>query len=166
MPNWNVTFYDDDTGYAYRVQVKRLTVGDAVQADMLGDEITRRDTLRGRELLTLSQIYPFMKFATAESERAVVEEAIEEVNDTGDPVVPDDAEWEPFELTEAAFLILPEFLALRWQHEAILKNPHRDPTYEALKKKLLREKLQPESAPTTSSETDSEITNDSASLND
>lgn len=160
--NWHVTFFDDETGYAYRVRCKRLTVGDAVQADMLGDEITRRDTLHGRELLTLSQIYPFVRYATAASERTILDDA-PETNGTGDPILPDDAEWEVYDLTEAEFMIVPEWFMLRWQTEAILKNPHRDPTYEALKKKLLKEKLAPENETTFSDETDSETGNDSAS---
>jgi len=161
MADWHVTYYDDDTGYAYRVRVKRLTVGDAVHADMLGDEIALRDALHGRELLTLSQSYPFIRYATASCERAIVTETQIGVNGLNDPTVADDAQWEPFELTEAAFMALPEWLAARWQMEAIRKNPHRDPAYEALKKKVLMERLQTPNAPGTpspaNSGSDSEI---------
>ncbi|MHC4301327.1 MAG: hypothetical protein ACYS7Y_29005 [Planctomycetota bacterium] len=145
---WNVTFYDDDTGYAYRVRVKRLTVGDSLQADTLSDDITRRESLNGRALLTLSQVYPFVRYATATCERALLDGA-PPIGESGDPVVPDDVEWQAFELTEGEFLALPEFLALRWQYEVIQKNPHRDPTYEALKKKWLTDRLTNTSAPTT-----------------
>lgn len=144
---FNVTFYDDDTGLAYRVRVKRLTVGDAVQADMLGDEIAGRDDLTGRVLLALAQVYPFLKYATAICERAPLDAPPVEKLDSGDPAVPDDAAWETFDLTEAVFLDLPELLVLRWQYEAIQKNPHRDPAYEALKKKLLMAAQQAASAP-------------------
>lgn len=145
---WHVTFYDDDTGYAYRVRVKRLTVGDSIRADMLGDDITRREDLAGRELLALSQVYPFIRFSTAACERALLD-AAPDSGTTGDPDVPDDADWQTFDLTEGEFLNLPEFLSLRWQHEAIGKNPHRDPTYEAIKKKLLMARQAPVSAPPT-----------------
>jgi hypothetical protein len=136
---WNATFYDDETGYAYRVRVKRLTVGDAMDADMLGDDITRREDLHGRKLLTLSQVYPFVRYATAACERAVLKTAPKKNDDNGDPVVPKNAKWEPFELTEGEFLALPEWFMMRWQTEAIHKNPHRNPIYEALKKNAVKE---------------------------
>jgi len=149
---WHVTFYDDDTGLAYRVRVKRLTVGDAVQADMLGDDIAQREALQGRALLTLAQVYPFVRYATAECQRAPMDTPPTEKAETGDPVLPDDLDWEAFDLTENEFLILPELLALRWQYEAIRKNPHRDPAYEALKKKLLMARQPETNAPNTNTE--------------
>jgi hypothetical protein len=119
---WHITYYDDDTGYAYRVCVKRLTVGDAVQMDTLSDDITRRESLHGRELLVLSQQYPFVRYCTADCERAILEDAPETDPESGDPIIPDATEWEAFDLTEAAFLALPEMLSLRWNHEAVKKN--------------------------------------------
>ena len=163
---WSVTFYDDETGYAYRVRCKRLTVGDAVQADMLGDEISRREALQGRELLTLSQIYPFVRYATAVSERTVLDDPPTETNENGDPVLPDDANWEVYELTEAEFFTASEWFMLRWQTEAIRKNPHRDPTYEALKKKLVKEKLAPAKEPITNGESGKEKPGETGSSND
>jgi hypothetical protein len=143
---WHVTHYDDDTGYAYRVRVKRLTVGDAVRADMLGDDISRRDdALTGREYLILVQVYPFIKSCTVVCERGILDNPPTETGESGDPIIPDDAGWEAFDLTEAVFMDLPEWLVLRWQHEAIQKNPHRDPTYDLLKKKALRAPLPPAS---------------------
>lgn len=140
---WNVTFYDDDTGYAYRVRVKRLTVGDAVEMDMLSDDITRRDDLQGRDLLMRSQQYPFARYCTVACERVVIEDA----PDTSDPVPRDDAAWQAFDLTEETFMALPEFFMLQWLNAAVSKNPHRDPAYEMLKKKLLREKLRQTNTP-------------------
>lgn len=163
---WNVTFYDDDTGYAYRVRVKRLTVGDAVSMDTLSDDITRRETLKGRELLMLSQQYPFVRYCTAACEWVVLDDAPEDDPESGEPIVSNDEAWEAFDLTEAAFMALPEWLSLRWNYAAVKKNPHRDPMYEALKKKLLMGKLQQMSAPTISSDSDSVTDSDNGSSSD
>ncbi|MHC4617386.1 MAG: hypothetical protein ACYTEQ_06490 [Planctomycetota bacterium] len=161
--NWHATFYDDETRIAYRVRVKRLTVGDAVAADMLSDDVSRRDELQGRELLTLARLYPLLRYATSVCEYVPMDEPPQEKFDTGDPVLPDDVEWKPFNLTESAFMALPEWFVVRWQVEAIRKNPHRDPTYEALKKKWESARQPAMKAPITDSGTTSATANASGS---
>jgi hypothetical protein len=130
---WDLTHYVD--GIATRVAVKRLTVGDGVRIDSEQDAISRRDDLEGRALLNLRQL-PLWAVATVRAERAPLAEA-PPARDGGYDF-PDDLLWEPIPLTEAAYLSLDELLLWAWLGEILTKNPHRNTSYEALKKALSR----------------------------
>jgi hypothetical protein len=105
---WDVQFYDETTRIAYRMQVKRLTVGDGIAADSLQDELALRDDLEGRSLLALSGNYPLLRYGTATVESVPCE------NPPADKdVLPDDLPgtlWNP----EEAFWALDEWLLPLW----------------------------------------------------
>ena len=128
---WDVQFYDETTRIAYRMQVKRLTVGDGIAADSLQDQIALREDMQGRELLALSANYPLLRYGTATMECAVCE-----TPPADKAVMPDDLPWRYLELTEEAFWSLDEWLLLLWVDAILTKNPHRDLRYERLKKNL------------------------------
>jgi hypothetical protein len=131
---WDLTHYAD--GIATRIAVKRLTVGDGVRIDSEQDAISLRDDLEGRALLNLRQL-PLWAVATVRAECAPLSEAPLERAEGGYDF-PDDLPWEPIPLTEAAYLSLDELLLWAWLGEILTKNPHRNTSYEALKKALSR----------------------------
>jgi len=135
--SWDVLFYDEATHTAYRVQAKRMTVGDGIAADTLQDEIARRDDLQGRALLTLTGSYPLLRHGSAAAEIAACSEP-PAVGENGLPVLPDDLPWYALDLTEAAFWALDEYLLLAWLDAVLVKNPHRDQRYERLKKSMMQ----------------------------
>lgn len=147
--SWDVTFVDEDTLTAYRIQVKRLTVGDGVQVDTEQDAITNdRPDLTGRALLNMRH-YPLLKHATKQAECAVLSE-LPELGEENDGTLPDEWDWHPFELTEAVFMNLSELLMWAWLGSIYQRNPHRSATYDTLKKALRREQPTTASAPSTS----------------
>lgn len=144
-------YYDPHAHTAYRIEVKALTVGEGVAVDSEQDALTRRD-ITGRLLLTL-QAWPLLKYATVRADVAVLAEA-PEVDSDGTPLFPADTTWTPFDMTEEAFLDLPELVSWAWHRRVLDVNPHRNTSYEALKKALSRVRPAPSSAtPTTASET-------------
>lgn len=133
---WDVLWFDEDTGLAYRVAVRRMTIADGIAAESLQDEIARRD-VRGRLLLRLLD-YALLRYATARAERAALSEP-PHLDEDGSPQLPDDAGWQPLDLAdEEAFLALPEWLFWLWLTEFFRKNPQYDRSYEVLKKSVLK----------------------------
>jgi len=119
---WEVTYYDEDAGVAYRVATQRMTVRDGIRLGELEDAIAARDDLEGRALLALAHYYPLLACGTRNAERAMLTDA-PAVGENGAPVVPEDAPWEPLELTEGQFLDLPDYLMWAWYTSVIQKNP-------------------------------------------
>lgn len=155
---WDVTWFDDDTGVAYRVAVRRMSIADSIAAESLQDEIARRD-VRGRLLLRLLD-YALLRHATARAERAVLSEP-PCLDEDGTPSVPDDADWQPLALDdESVFLELPDWLFWLWMTAFIRKNPQYDRSYEALKKNALKAK------PTSESESSSSENASAANLSE
>jgi len=145
---WDVDFIDEDTLTAYRIRVKRLTVGDGVQVDTDQDAIANdREDLTGRALLNMRN-YPLLQHATHQAE-CVTLDTLPSVTDADVLVLPDDLDWQPFELTETAFLGLSELLMWAWLGAIYQRNPHRSASYETLKKVLRRETPETASAPNT-----------------
>ncbi len=133
---WDVLWFDEDAGLAYRVAVRRMTIADGIAAESLQDEIAKRD-VRGRLLLRLLD-YALLRHATAHAERAALSE-LPVVAEDGTPELPDDADWQAFDLVdEDTFLALPEWLFWLWLTAVMNKNPQYDRSYEALKKNALR----------------------------
>ena len=144
----DVLYYDVDTRVAYRITVRRLTVGDGVAVDSEQDTIATREDVAGRLLLTLRN-FPLLRHATVSAERAMLDEAPPADAD-GTPVFPDDVSWQAFDLTEEAFLSLDEMVSWAWLGAVLDKNPHRNSSYEALKKALSRARQAPNSMGATS----------------
>lgn len=144
-------YYDPHAHAAYRIEVKALTVGEGVAVDSEQDAMTRRD-INGRLLLTL-QAWPLLKYATVRADVAALDQA-PAVDDDGTPQFPPEMDWVPLEMTEDMFLNLPELVSWAWHRRVLDVNPHRNTSYEALKKALSRVRPAPSSAtPTTASET-------------
>jgi hypothetical protein len=136
---WDVRWFDEDTMTAYRVAVKRMTVGDGVAIGMLEDELAQREDLTGRLFLRLFQDYPLLRYGTRRAEQAVLSE-VPAQDEAGDPILPDEADWQELELTETTFMALPEWLFWLWLTAIIRKNPQYDRSYAALKKSALTER--------------------------
>lgn len=153
MTVWDALWFDDDASTAYRLTAKRMTVGDAVAKGALEDEIAMREDLKGRLLLRLVNEYPLLKFGTRACE-CVVLDAAPEHDDNGGLVIPDDAGWQSFTLTEQAFLDMPDVLLWLWLSEVVAKNPQYDRTWEMLKKNLARVLQQNPSSESTTDESD------------
>jgi len=133
---WDVLWFDEDAGLAYRVAVRRMTIADGIAAESLQDEIAKRD-VRGRLLLRLLD-YALLRYATAHAERAALSEP-PYLDEDGTPQLPDDAGWQPLDLAdEGVFLALPEWLFWLWWTAVMQKNPQYDRSYEALKKNVLK----------------------------
>ncbi len=141
---WDVLWFDEDTGAAYRVVVRRMTVADGIAAESLQDDIARREALSGRLLLRLLD-YALLRHATARAEHVVLD-ALPVMAEDGTPELPDNADWRALDLAdEAVFLSLPEWLFWLWMTAFFRKNPQYDRSYEALKKNMLRVTSQSES---------------------
>jgi hypothetical protein len=143
---WNVAFYDDETNTAYRIACKRLTIRDGALVD--GDTDALTQDYDGRLLLALRR-WPLMRYATKQAQRALLADA-PLYDERGIPLIPSDAPWEEFELTLDAFQDLGEIIALLWYQAALQANPHRDASYELLKKNVRPEMPTPTSDSTTS----------------
>jgi hypothetical protein len=132
----DIVFVVSDPLSVYRITTKRLTVGDGIAIDTLQDDLARRDSLQGRELLHMVNHYPLIKYGTAAAERAILT-MMPETSPEGVPVLPDDLIWQPVDITETVFLTLDEWLFWNWLSAVLIKNPHRDQSYEQLKKNVM-----------------------------
>lgn len=149
---WDVLFYDETQQRAYRLQTKRLTVGDGVALDSLQDEIAGRESLTGRALISFANNYPLMRYGTAQVEVAALSLAPDRDEDDN-PLIPDEAIWQTAELTEAAYWDLDEVLLYLWLEAVVKRNPHRDPLLDLLKKNVIQEwRARLNDAPTSASE--------------
>jgi len=147
---WDVTFYNEQEGRLYRVAAKRLTVGEGITVDQQQDELALREGLEGRLLLMMLN-YPLLLHATERIEWA---SRAEEPEREGDLHQMDEVwQWVPLELTEDRFLKLDEFAMWGWLTAVYHYNPHRDRSYESIKKALaLARQSQPNDEDTTESE--------------
>jgi hypothetical protein len=130
---WDIQYFDADTHIGYRIRTKRLTVRDALAMDTLTDDTSKREDIQGREYLLLAQDFPLVKFGTAVLETVVLDDA--PVFDKGWQW-PDDAAWTAQTVTEDIILDVPDLLFRAWVGAVLARNPHRDGSYEALKKRL------------------------------
>lgn len=130
----DVLFVVPETLIAWRITTKRLTVGDGIAVDTLQDELTNR--LDGREMLKMVNQYALLKFATARVETAQLD-CEPGLDADGSPVMPDTVQWHEVEITESLFMGLDEYLSYLWVSKVLEKNPHRDQSYELLKKNLI-----------------------------
>jgi hypothetical protein len=132
---WNVALYDDETNTAYRIACKRLTIRDGALVDSETDALTR--DFEGRLLLALRR-YPLTRYGTKQAQRAVLAEA-PPYDERGIPLIPPDVDWEEFDLTLDTYQELGEIIALLWYQAVLQVNPHRDSSYETLKKNATSE---------------------------
>ena len=150
--DWDGVFFNPDTLTAWRIAVKRLTVGDAANMGTLEDEIAQRDDLAGRVYLRLAQDYPLLRYGTRAVECAALSSAPTQ-EESGAFTFPDDVDWQPFVLTEDSFMALDEWFFWEWYTLVVLKNPHHDHTYEILKKNAQTAAQRSASASTTTDST-------------
>lgn len=129
---WDVIFYDQETHTAYRVQTKRLTMRDGAAVDQLQDDLALRT--EGRQLIMMRR-YPLLAYGTAMVETVQLETE-PTFNPDGVPQIAEDAPWQAFTLTEETYQDLSELLGLVWYSAVLQRNPHRDLSYELLKKSL------------------------------
>ena len=129
---WDVVFYDIETGIAYRIQAKRLSMRDGAAVDDAQDKITQR--FDGRELLMMRR-YPVLLYGTKEAQIVHLDSEPPYANDI--PQINDDAAWTSLELTEDVYGDLSELAGLLWYGAIIDKNPHRDLGYQVLKKNMM-----------------------------
>lgn len=132
---WDVQYYDPDTGAAWRIAVKALTVRDGIAVDSAQDAISR-SSMSDRELIRMLA-YPLLKHGTRLVQRAMLDDA-PPVDDAGNVVLPAGANWYDVDLTEDVYNDLPEWLFAVWQTYILDRNPHREPVYDALKKSVLK----------------------------
>lgn len=142
----DITYYDPETHYVYRITARRLTMRDGAAVDEAQADLARRD-LPDAEFLMLRQ-YPLVRFGTREAERAQLEGVPEFQN--RELVLPEGLSWEPYLPTEDEFADLDELLGRLWVGAVITRNPHRDLSYEVLKKRVSTEAPPTPSSGTTS----------------
>lgn len=138
MLTYDLHYVDDVNSRRFRVITKPMTVRDGRLCDRMQADITRRKDESGQELddyelLALTR-YPVLFYGTHRFEVASLE---------GDEW----GEWESCTLTEDLFWDLPEPLSIEWNEAVLEKNPHRNMTFENLKK-FLEASFQPDSEPT------------------
>lgn len=160
MSNETLLYFDQHSRLAYRITAKRLTVGEGVAVDSEQDEIVQRPELSSRQLLAL-QHYPLVKHGLSQFDSVQLDDEPEFDGD-GNPVLADDLDWHPVELTEKSYLELDELVSLVARGAVIKANPHRDPSYEALKKAFRRESHRPANQPPLSES----ATTDNSNAND
>jgi hypothetical protein len=159
--SWDVEYWDRDTQTGYRIRARALRIRDAIAVDSEQDAIANdRMDVAGRAFMALMD-YPLLKHATAECERVTLPDF--EPADPDTPTFPDDAMWEAFDLDEALFNDLPEYLFWAWYSAIITRNPHRDRRYDVLKKRLAMEQQPTANVPSTSANSSSENPSDPTS---
>lgn len=113
---YDLEYHDEINNRRFRVVTKPMTVSDGLACDRLAADMTHR--FESYELLSMSW------FATVLHGTHTLE------IDTGE------GDWQPVKLTEDLYLDLPEAFILEWHESVIDKNPHRNQSFENLKKFL------------------------------
>lgn len=124
ITTYDLEYTDDIKQCRYRIVTKAMTIRDGAAHDRLYADITKRKNEDGSELdnyvlLSLMR-YPMLLHGTHRIEQAAI----------------DSEDWLPIALSEDWYADLPELFVLEWYQAVITKNPHRDSTFESLKKFL------------------------------
>lgn len=130
--NYDLEFHDELNDRRYRIITKRMTVGDGHSLSSMQAEIIKRKDDNGND------IDDYLMFALMRYPNIVYGTHLLEVQDG-------DGEWQSvghdpstrrLNLSEDEYLNLDELFVIEWAELVLDKNPHRNESYENLKKYL------------------------------